>query len=52
MTPLPDEVHAWLAESRAAQGLPEKLKDPTVIDRLVALLLVPQDEPLEAGDAA
>jgi hypothetical protein len=47
MTPLPeesyDEVHAWVAESRTAQGLPEKLADPNVIDRLVALLLA-QDE--------
>jgi hypothetical protein len=44
-----DEVHAWVAVSRAAQGLPEKLTDPAVIDRLVALLLAQDERDKGAG---
>jgi hypothetical protein len=29
-------------EGRAAQGLPPKITDPVVIDRIVALLLLPK----------
>ena len=39
-----DELHTWVADSRSAQGLPQKLTDPAVIDRLVALLLRPDEE--------
>lgn len=33
----PAEVRAWVARTRAAQGLPPVLDDPVVIARLVAL---------------
>lgn len=48
MTPA-DDLDTWIAESRAAQGLPERSTDPAVIDRLVALLLIPEDEPKRAA---
>lgn len=34
----PEELAAWVAQSCAAQGLPVKVTDPTVVRR-VALLL-------------
>jgi hypothetical protein len=34
----PAVVRAWIARTRAAQGLPPKLDDPVVIARVVALL--------------
>jgi hypothetical protein len=37
----PEEVVQWVRESTAAQGLPEKVTDPTVL-RKVAILMRPQ----------
>lgn len=34
----PDELAAWVARSRAAQGLPEKVTDPAAL-RQVAVLV-------------
>jgi hypothetical protein len=36
--PDPEVVRAWVARTRAAQGLPVELTDPVVIARVVALL--------------
>jgi hypothetical protein len=36
--PDPTVVRAWVARTRAAQGLPPTLTDPVVIARVVALL--------------
>jgi hypothetical protein len=34
----PEVVRAWVARTRAAQGLPVELSDPVVIAKVVALL--------------
>jgi hypothetical protein len=34
----PAELHAWVAETRARQGLPPTISDPTVLARLAALV--------------
>jgi hypothetical protein len=34
----PAEVRAWVAETRARQGLPPTITDPTVLARLAALV--------------
>lgn len=36
--PDPEVVRAWVARTRAAQGLPPTIEDPVVIARLAALL--------------
>jgi hypothetical protein len=37
-------------ECRAAQGLPPKITDPVVIDRIVALLLLPKETDLRSQE--
>jgi hypothetical protein len=34
----PAELRAWVAETRARQGLPPTISDPTVLARLAALV--------------
>jgi hypothetical protein len=34
----PAEVRAWVAETRARQGLPPTISDPTVLAKLAALV--------------
>ncbi len=34
----PDEVHAWVVQSRREQGLPEKVEDPAIVAKAIALL--------------
>jgi hypothetical protein len=38
-TPTPEEIEAWVTESRAAQGLPPTIEDPRVLERIAAILL-------------
>lgn len=33
-----EELRAWIAETRARQGLPPTITDPTVLARLAALV--------------
>jgi hypothetical protein len=40
----PAELAAWVAESRAAQGLPSKITDPAMLDRLVTLAFAGLDD--------
>jgi len=34
----PDEVHAWVVQSRREQGLPDKEEDPAIVAKAIALL--------------
>jgi hypothetical protein len=44
------DVATWVAESRAAQGLPEGVTDAAVLDELAAMVLAA--EASEGGEAA
>lgn len=35
------EIEAWVAQSRAAQGLPPQVEDPAVLARVVQFLTSP-----------
>jgi hypothetical protein len=37
-TPAPEAVVAWVRRSTTAQGLPEKVTDPSAVEGLVSLL--------------
>jgi hypothetical protein len=45
-TTLKEAAGRLVRESRAAQGLPAKIRDPVVIRRVAALLLCPRHGPL------
>jgi hypothetical protein len=34
----PEEIHAWVIESRREQGLPDKEEDPAIVAKAIALL--------------
>lgn len=43
-----DELRAYVARTRAAQGLPPKVEDPTTLQRIADLMrATPGDEPHE-----
>jgi hypothetical protein len=39
----PTEVADWLAASRSAQGLPERIEDPAVLTRIATLAFAGSD---------
>ena len=43
-----DELGAWVRETCAAQGVPEKVTDPTVVAQVVALLTAGRRRPAPA----
>jgi hypothetical protein len=47
----PAEVAAWVERSRAAQGFPPRITDPTVIARLVTLALAGTEDEGGGGRA-
>jgi len=48
----PAEIAAWTTASRRAQGLPEQIKDPAVLARIVTLAFAGDQEVGGDGRAA
>ncbi len=46
-----EELRAWVAETRARQGLPPRITDPTTVARLAALVADTMVPPGREGGA-